>query len=365
MTISEERITPTTKTFNGEKRVVLILKNITKKYRKHIAVDNMNIKVREGETIGLVGPNGAGKTTTIKMIAKLLRPTSGKIFIINKKGKLQDLSHNTKNLEKCGFLIDIPSFYVNMTAYQHLRYFALSQKYPKDKINKRIDELLQLFKLYDWKHKKVKIFSKGMKQKLGILQAILVDPQIIILDEPQTGLDPKARVEIRKIIRDLRNMGKTIFVASHMVHEISEVCDKIAFLNHGEIIAFDTMENLEINLKTTVLNCELLEPINPEKVTPLIDKLTKKLEPYLNHRLNPAVSELPIKYISEKKTLIIYSNSLKDSKVEILKILIKDFEADLKIESYSQPKTSQLERIYTEMIIDDEPKIKLKKKEVN
>ncbi len=359
MSIFEERILSSTKT---PKKIVMILENVVKKYGKHIAVDNINIEVHEGETIGLVGPNGAGKTTTIKMMAKLLRPTSGRILIRNKEGKLQRLSRNTRNLVKRGFLIDVPFFYKDMTAYQHLRYFALSQRYPKEKINARIVELLKLFKLTDWKHKKVKTFSKGMRQKLGIIQAILVDPQIIILDEPQTGLDPKARVEIRKIIRDLQSEGKTIFVASHMLHEISEVCDKIALLNHGEIIAFDTMENLEKNLKTKELNCELSEPLNPENVISLVDKLTIKLDAYLDHNLDTEISEVPIKYNSEKQILKIYFNSSEDSKVEILKILIKDFEDELKIESYAQPKTSQLERIYAEMIVDDEPIIKFKKK---
>jgi len=226
---------------------VMRLENITKKFGKFTAVDNITLEVHEGDTIGLVGPNGAGKTTTIKMIAKLLRPTSGKILVLNKQGELEDITGKSKDLVKFGFLIDQPFFY-DMTAYQILRYFARAQNYPKDKINDRIDELLKLFGLSEWKKKKVKTFSKGMRQKTGIIQSILVDPQIIILDEPQTGLDPKARIEIRAMLRELQKMGKTIFVASHMLHEISEVCDKIALINHGRIVAFDTIENLEKNL---------------------------------------------------------------------------------------------------------------------
>ena len=142
-----------------KKGTVMLIENVTKKFGKHIAVDNAKIEVHEGETIGLVGPNGAGKTTTIKMIAKLLRPTSGRILIKNNNGELQDLHKNHKNLVGRGFLIDIPFFYKDMTANQHLRYFALSQNYPKEKINNRINELLGLFKLSDWKHEKVKTFS--------------------------------------------------------------------------------------------------------------------------------------------------------------------------------------------------------------
>ena len=128
---------------------VMKLVNLTKKYGSHLAVDSINIEVHEGETIGLVGPNGAGKTTTIKMIAKLIRPTSGDILVMNKKGELQSLNGNSKDLIQFGFLIDQPFFY-DMTANQILRYFARSQNYPKKKINQRIDILLRLFKLSDW-----------------------------------------------------------------------------------------------------------------------------------------------------------------------------------------------------------------------
>lgn len=150
---------------------------------------------------------------------------------------------------------------------------------------------MELFKLSDWKYEKVKTFSKGMRQKLGIIQAILVDPKIIILDEPQTGLDPKARIEIRKIIRTLKEQGKTIFLASHMLHEISEVCDKIALINHGSIIAFDTLENLEKELKTKELECKLYEPLEESREKEIIDKLIERLEPYLDNDLDPSISQ--------------------------------------------------------------------------
>lgn len=115
-----------------EKRIVMTLENLSKKYGKHLAVDNINIEVHEGETIGLVGPNGAGKTTIIKMIAKLLKPTKGRILIKNLAGNLQDLHKDSKHIVRRGFLIDIPFFYNDMTAYQHLRYFTSSQNYPKE-----------------------------------------------------------------------------------------------------------------------------------------------------------------------------------------------------------------------------------------
>jgi len=334
--------------------ITLRVENLSKNYGRHLAVDQISFQVHRGETIGLVGPNGAGKTTTIKMIAKLLKPTAGKILLKNTQGKLQDISKSSRHLLKLGFLIDIPAFYVKMTAYQVLKYCALLENYPRDKIDGRIDELLKLFKLSDWKHEKIKTFSKGMTQKLGIIQAIIHDPDIVIMDEPQTGLDPKARIGIRKFIREIQDMGKTIFVASHMLFEISEVCDKIALINHGKIVAFDTIANLEKDLKVRDLNCVLLEPIPPNHLEDLMDRLHEKLQPYLDGNLDPSTNMIPIKYYPEKKGIKIFYDGKEESKGNILRILVNDFETDFTVISYAQPKSSQLERIYSEMITDYE-----------
>ena len=336
---------------------VMRLENLTKRFGKFTAVNNITIEVHEGDTIGLVGPNGAGKTTTIKLIAKLLRPTSGKILVQNKQGELEELNGNSKDLIKFGFLIDQPFFY-DMTAQQILRYFARAQHYPKKKINDRIDELLNLFSLSDWKKKKVKTFSKGMRQKIGIIQSILVDPKIIILDEPQTGLDPKARIEIRAIIRELQRQGKTIFVASHMLHEISEVCDKIALINHGRIVAYDSIENLEKNLKEKELNCQLLKPIPSDELEVSVNRLNEKLVQYANHNMEELTTDHNhgVKYNPEIKTFKIYYDGKEESRGEILEIFISEFKSTNKIISFSQPKTSKLEKIYLEMVMADEPK---------
>ncbi|MHA2197509.1 MAG: ABC transporter ATP-binding protein, partial [Promethearchaeota archaeon] len=288
--------------------VVLKLENLTKKYGNFTAVKEINLEVCRGETIGLVGPNGAGKTTTIKMIAKILRPNSGRILIRTNHSELEDLQNVSTTVTQIGFLIDIPNFY-NMTAYQLLKYFANLQNYPKDKIDNRIDELLNLFKL-------------RMTQKLGIIQAIINDPEIVILDEPQTGLDPLARVEIRRYIRELQSLGKTIFVASHMLYEISEVCDKIALINLGSIIGFDTVEKLALTLKTSELNCVLLEPLSASELKPLLERLIEKLNIYLDQELDPKISQIPIKYYPDQKGLKIYYDGKTESRGEILKILV-------------------------------------------
>ncbi|MFX1476655.1 MAG: ABC transporter ATP-binding protein [Promethearchaeota archaeon] len=334
--------------------IVLKLENLTKKYGNFIAVNNINLEVCQGETIGLVGPNGAGKTTTIKMLAKILRPNSGRILIRTNHGELEDLSTVSSTISQIGFLIDIPNFY-KMTAYQLLKYFANLQNYPKDKIEDRIDELLKLFKLSEWKHENVKNFSKGMTQKLGIIQALINDPEIIILDEPQTGLDPLARVEIRRYIRELQSLGKTIFVASHMLYEISEVCDKIALINFGSIIGFDTVENLALTLKSSELECELLEPLDSSGVELLQNQLVDRLNPFLDKELDPSISEIPVKYYPEQQGFKFYYDGRIESKGEILKILIKEFGSEFTVISFTQPRTSQLERVYAEMVKNNNP----------
>jgi ABC-2 type transport system ATP-binding protein len=333
---------------------VIKLENLTKKFGNFTAVDSVNLEVRRGETIGLVGPNGAGKTTTIKMIAKILRPNSGKILIRTNHSDLQDLKNVSSTVSQIGFLIDIPNFY-NMTGYQLLKYFGKIQRYPKDKLESRIDELLKLFKLSEWKHERTRKYSKGMVQKLGIIQAILHDPEIIILDEPQTGLDPLARIEIRKYIRKLQSLGKTIFVASHMLYEISEVCDKIALINYGKIIGFDTVENLALTLKTSEINCVLLNPLPAEKLAPLLNRMVERLNPYLDQNLDPNTSKIPIRYYPEHQGLKLYFDGKTESKGEILKILVKEFESDFTLVSFIQPRTTQLERIYSQMVSENTP----------
>jgi len=328
---------------------VIRLENVTKKFGNFTAVDSINLEVTRGETVGLVGPNGAGKTTTIKMIAKILRPNTGKILIRTDDGKLENIQKISRTFTQLGFLIDIPSFY-NMTAYELLKYFAKLQNYPKDKIEERIDELLELFELSEWKHENVKDFSKGMTQKLGIIQAIIHDPDLIILDEPQTGLDPLSRIEIRKYIRKLQSQGKTIFVASHMLYEISEVCDKIALINHGKIAGFDTVENLARRLKTNEVDFEILENASNIDLNSILERLTSRLEKYLDKNIDPMISKEPITYVPNDNIFKIYYEGDDESRHEILKILVTEFSSDFKLVSFSQPRTSQLERVYTDMV---------------
>ena len=261
-------------------QAVLKFENVSKKYGKFLALDKVDFTVNENEIIGLIGPNGAGKTTTLKLIARLLVPNNGHVLIKNQGGELQDVHENEKNLLEMGFLIDIPHFY-NTNPVSLLRLIAKIRNYPKSQIEQRINALLKSFDLYQWKYKKIKTFSKGMIQKLGFSAAVVHNPEIIILDEPQTGLDPQSRIIIREFLLDLKKQGKTIIISSHLLDELREICDKIVLLNEGKLVGFDTIDNLEIIFKTKELICELEEPIAFSDQTKLLDNIKDLLIKYL------------------------------------------------------------------------------------
>ncbi len=335
---------------------VIKLENLIKNYKNLIAVNNLSLEIQKGGVVGFIGPNGAGKTTTLKLIAKLIKPNSGKIYIADKNGKLQNLfEKNKKNLDEMGFLIDIPHFY-NTTPYRLLKYITGIRNFPKKERNQRIDELLKLFNLYERKYDKIKNFSKGMKQLLGFIVAIINEPEIIILDEPQTGLDPNARILIRKYIKSLQRQGKTIFIASHMLYEISEVCDKLALINHGELLGFDKIENFENKLESKEIICKITNPINPKKINNLIETISQHLKPYLDNKMKIETSEDPITYNQQEKSFTIYYDGKRDSKTEILNILFNKFKSDFSIHSFTESKTAQLENLYSQMIKEKKEK---------
>jgi len=331
---------------------VIKLKNVNKKFGNLTAVNNISLEIKKSEVIGLIGPNGAGKTTTLKLIARLNRPNSGTIFVRNIDGELQDIYKNRKGLVEMGFLIDIPQFY-NTTPYILLKHIANIRNYSKVNIKSRIDELLKQFNLYQWKYKKLKNFSKGMIQKVGFLVAIIHEPELIILDEPQTGLDPGARIKIREYLRLLQNEKKTILISSHLLNELREVCDKMALINQGTLIGFDTLDNLERKFKTKVIFCEILKPLPQKKAEKLIEKLLRNLESYLEKDMVNDNNREVITYNNKSKTFKIRYNGLEASRSEILTILTSRFKSDFTISSFSEPKSSQFESLYSQLLDRD------------
>ncbi len=322
--------------------ILIQFKNLTKKFGNFYAVKDVNLEIRQGEIVGFLGPNGAGKTTTMKMMAYLLKPNEGEVWI-RANGDLQKLTSRNKDflLDNIGFLIEIPAFYGKVTPKEILKYFAKLKGYPRKKLNERIDTVLKMVGMLEWKDKKIGTFSKGMRQKIGVVSAIVHDPDIIVLDEPQTGLDPTARKEVRDFILNLKRMGKTVFLSSHLLYEISEVADRIAIIHHGQIIAFDTLDNLEGKAMKSVINFELLNPPDDN-----IGEFIKRLKTIIVPLTGIAEEESWIKYDNDSKIFQVFFNGNPKNQTEILRNLLDN---DYEILEYSVPKAGLLESLFIEL----------------
>lgn len=219
--------------------IVLQTKNLTKRFKKLVAVDNLDLVVYKGDVFGFLGPNGAGKSTTIRMLTSLIYPDEGEILLFNEK-----LSPTTKKiLCRVGAIVESPDFYLYLTAYKNLE--ILARLYGIKPTKNQIMEILDFVGLADRWNSKVKTFSHGMKQRLGIAQALLHDPDLIILDEPTTGLDPHGMKEIRDLIIQLsKEKGKTIFLSSHLLYEIEQVANRMIIINKGKKVIEGNVKDL-------------------------------------------------------------------------------------------------------------------------
>lgn len=209
--------------------------NLSKSFAKEQAVSNINLKIRKGEIYGFLGPNGAGKTTTIRMLLGLMKPSSGTIKIFQKDLKKERINI----LAKVGSLVENPSYYPHLTAYENLEALRKILGVPKS----RIDEVLEIVRLKDAANKKVKGFSLGMKQRLGIAASLLHNPELLILDEPTNGLDPSGIIEIRNLIKRLpEEYGMTIIISSHLLSEIDQMATQVGIVTKGKMIFQDSIE---------------------------------------------------------------------------------------------------------------------------
>ena len=220
---------------------IIDAKDLTKKYGELTAVDNLNLEVREGEIFGLLGPNGAGKTTTILMLAGLIDPTAGNAIVAG----FNVVKEPRKVKRVTGFLHERFACYDSLTAKQNLDFYAQLNDISRSKRAKRIDSLLETVGLSKWRDTKVGKFSRGMRQRLGIAQALINEPKIAFLDEPTAGLDPEGTKEVRMLIQKLcREEGLTAVVPSHILPEVEQLCSRIGIMKEGKLIAVDTFENL-------------------------------------------------------------------------------------------------------------------------
>jgi ABC-2 type transport system ATP-binding protein len=212
--------------------------NLTKKYGKLTAVNGINLEVAQGEVFGFLGPNGAGKTTTIRMMSGLLQPTGGRALI----GGFDVQKEPLRAKFITGFIPDRPFLYEKLTATEFLHFVA--QLYEMKDSKKRIDDLLDLFGLPDWKNELVENFSHGMKQRLVMASALLHHPKVLVVDEPMVGLDPRGARLVKDIFKDLSSKGVTVFMSTHTLEIVEQMCTRVAIINKGDIIAEGSVEDL-------------------------------------------------------------------------------------------------------------------------
>ena len=203
--------------------------SLTKAYGKRLAVDRLDLEIERAELFGFLGPNGAGKTTTIRMALGLVAPTAGSVEVLGHEVR----SHRAKVLPRVGALVESPALYGYLSGRDNLRAFGdLLGGVPK----KRIDEVLAIVSLQGRDRDRVRTYSMGMKQRLGLAVALLNDPDLLVLDEPANGLDPAGIVEMRDLLRELAASGKTVFISSHVLSEVQQICTRVAIINHGRLV---------------------------------------------------------------------------------------------------------------------------------
>src|SRR6185503_1522399 len=220
------------------------LTNVTKRYDNTIVVHDLNLEIKAGEIVGVIGHNGAGKSTTMKMIAGLIEPTTGNIRVMG-----QDIQKgsSTKIKQRIGYLSEESPLYEAMTAQQYLLFFSELYQMPRQKALKRIDQLLSSLGLVE-KDKLTGEFSKGMKRKTAIARALLHDPDLLILDEPNSGLDPLTSFFIINYLKTLRREGKTILLSAHNLFHVETICDRVGIIKNGKLLIFDNMDVIRSRL---------------------------------------------------------------------------------------------------------------------
>ena len=223
---------------------------LNKKYGKFTALDSLSMNITENSIFGFVGPNGAGKTTTMKIMAGLLKADSGCIYING-----EDILKNPKSIrDKIGYMPDFFGVYDDLKVSEYMDFYAGTYYIPYAERGTLIDNLLEVVDLTDKKDTYVDSLSRGMKQRLCLARSLIHDPELIILDEPASGLDPRARVEMKEILKELREMGKTIIVSSHILPELAEMCSEIGIIDHGKLVTQGTVNEImnRINKKRLV-----------------------------------------------------------------------------------------------------------------
>jgi ABC-2 type transport system ATP-binding protein len=285
---------------------VITVNNITKKFGSFTALDNLSLTINENTCVGFLGPNGAGKTTLIKILTGLIRPNIGTVKING-----TDVAKNKRvALSQIGALVETPEFYSYMTPHDILSYFGSIRGIPKEVLGEKIDDVLKTVKLEQWSRKKIGKFSKGMKQRLALASALIHEPSILILDEPTTGLDPRGAVDIREIIKSLKKSGKTIFLSSHMLNEVQEVCDEVALVDKGILLRHIKISDFE-DTNSIKIEIKILKPIDKTQLSQITKIENVDSVDYSNDTMT-------LSYIGDKEKRVKLLKKLQEIGLEVI-----------------------------------------------
>jgi len=226
---------------SGEFPSIVKVDHVTKRYRGGVvANDDVSLAIRGGEVFGLLGANGAGKTTTLRMLSTVLKPTGGRASVMG-----HDIVGEPEAVREClGFYSASTALFPRLTGQETLRFFARINHYPAERLPERVDALISRFGIQEYANARIEKLSTGMKQKVSIARTIVHDPPVLIFDEPTVGLDVLNALEMVKVIRELRDEGKTIIFSSHIMSEVEKLCDRIAIVHRGQLLALGTLESL-------------------------------------------------------------------------------------------------------------------------
>lgn len=300
--------------------------NLTKRYGSFTALDSLNLKIEKGTVFGFVGHNGAGKSTTFSILATLLAPTSGTAYVNG-----IDVTKNPKKVRKhIGYMPDFFGVYDQFKTVEYLDFYGASYGIPQSEREALIPQLLELVNLSQKKDVYVDLLSRGMKQRLCLARSLIHDPEVLILDEPASGLDPRARIEMREILKELKNMGKTILISSHILPELAEMCDEIGVITNGKLVASGSVATIQRKLQANkVIHVKLAADI---------DKAVLFFE-----------DELKVSALTKhEKHENILTFAFTGSDAEQVALIKKAFEQGLSILSFNQEE-SNLEDIFLEI----------------
>jgi len=307
----------------------IVIENLTKEFNGFKAVDALNLTIKKKSFLGFLGPNGAGKTTTIKILTNMLSATSGRAFLNG-----IDVTQDPKRaLAGVGAVVETPEFYPYLTPIETLSYLGTLRGMSRAEIEKRSKEVLEIVKLTEWANKRIGKFSKGMKQRLAIAQALLHEPSVLILDEPTSGLDPRGMVEVRNILKELKKGDYTIFMSSHLLNEVQEVCESVALIDRGKLLLHDTVDSLIHKTRVKDIEVRVLQPLDGYlvdriahfdgvvSVDPLSDqqlKITFDGDEQMQAKLLTDIQALGLRVVSFRETGIalesLYMSLIKDSR---------------------------------------------------